>query len=288
MPQQIQKNSATNVAKRVWFTSVAENADSNGNRSKLSGSLTFTVRVLKAGGTSTAGAGTVTQPDSVNAPGVRYYTPAAADLDDEGVGTFVITAATMLAREVPFDIHDRNHYSAINAGLSALPSVAHSTAGGLPTVGTGVGQLSVDGTTGAVVANTTKWKNTEVAVPTLAGVPEVDVTMWNGTAVALPTTAGVPRVDVKEMEANTLTAAALATDAVTEIAAGIATSVWDFAVEGSYTARQYMRLIASSTVWKVSGFLTNLPRFRDAADTKNRISGTTTSDGRTVVTVDAT
>ncbi len=42
----------------------------------------------------------------------------------------------------------------------------------------------------------------------------VDVTKWNGTAVATPTTAGVPRVDVKAMEANVVTAAAIADAAI--------------------------------------------------------------------------
>lgn len=82
---------------------------------------------------------------------------------------------------------------------------------------------------------------------------------------------------------------ALASDGVTLASAtlsSIASSVWAYAVEGAYTATHYMRLIASSTVWKVSGFLTSAPLFRDAADTKNRITATTSSDGRTAVSVD--
>jgi hypothetical protein len=79
-----------------------------------------------------------------------------------------------------------------------------------------------------------------------------------------------------------------ATGLATGAAAEIAAEVWDTLMEGAYTAKHYMRLLTSSAVWKVSGFLTSLPRFRDAADSKNRIAGTTTTDGRTVVTVDPT
>jgi hypothetical protein len=42
----------------------------------------------------------------------------------------------------------------------------------------------------------TQWNGTNVATPTVAGVPEVDVTHWIGTAAATPTVAGVPEVDV--------------------------------------------------------------------------------------------
>lgn len=71
-------------------------------------------------------------------------------------------------------------------------------------------------------------------------------------------------------------------------AAAVAAAVWGYAIEGTYTATHYLRLIASSTVWKLSGLFTNAPKFRDAADTKDRITGTTTSDGRTAVSVDPT
>lgn len=43
------------------------------------------------------------------------------------------------------------------------------------------------------------WAGTQVATPTVAGVPEVDVTHWLGTAAATPTVAGVPEVDITHL-----------------------------------------------------------------------------------------
>jgi hypothetical protein len=59
-------------------------------------------------------------------------------------------------------------------------------------------------------------------------------------------------------------------------------------VETGLTVRQWLRLGASSLWAKVSGFSTSSPVFRDHGDTKNRITATTTSDGRTAVSTDAT
>lgn len=118
---------------------------------------------------------------------------------------------------------------------------------------------SVGSVTGEVTANVAKWNGSAVVTPTVAGVPEVDithvggapssstatiaanVTQWNGTNVATPTVAGVPEVDlthingtaasgsstidanVVSMAPNTVTASALASDAVTEIQSGLST-----------------------------------------------------------------
>lgn len=63
--------------------------------------------------------------------------------------------------------------------------------------------------------------------------------------------------------------------------------VWQYVITGSYTAAQLMRGLVSSLFGKVSGAGGTSPRFRNLADTKNVISGTTDSVGnRTVVTLD--
>ena len=57
----------------------------------------------------------------------------------------------------------------------------------------------------------------------------------------------------------------------------------------SYTPRQAARIALAALAGKVSGAAAGSPVFRDAADTKNRISATTDADGnRTAVTIDAT
>jgi hypothetical protein len=67
----------------------------------------------------------------------------------------------------------------------------------------------------------------------------------------------------------------------------IASAVWSFVSEGTYTMLNIMRLISSALFGKVSGAQTNTPTFRDLLDTKNRITMTTDNDGnRTSVTLD--
>ncbi len=63
--------------------------------------------------------------------------------------------------------------------------------------------------------------------------------------------------------------------------------LWSYGIEGAYSADQLMRLMASVLLGKVSGNAGNAPVFRDAADVKNRVIATTTSDGdRLSVTLD--
>jgi hypothetical protein len=71
-------------------------------------------------------------------------------------------------------------------------------------------------------------------------------------------------------------------------AAAIADAVQDEAVEGAYTQRQLLRLIAAALLGKVSGFEANAPVFRNLADSADRITATCDADGnRTAVTLNA-
>jgi len=69
-----------------------------------------------------------------------------------------------------------------------------------------------------------------------------------------------------------------------------ATEIWDHVVEGATTARGMMRVFLSSLAGKLSGASGIAPftlRFRDRADTKDRIVATTDVDGnRSSVTID--
>lgn len=96
---------------------------------------------------------------------------------------------------------------------------------------------------------------------------------------------------VGEMQADTLTASALATDAVTEIQTGLSTltasQVWAEALETGFTAKELVRLISAAVAGKLSGAATTTIIIRDAADSKNRITATVDSNGnRTAVTYD--
>lgn len=121
-----------------------------------------------------------------------------------------------------------------------------------------------------------------------SGRPEVNSTHWAGTAVASATitvVVGTGGITTTSIATGAVDADALATDAVTEIATG----VWALTdgIETGYTPKSIMRLVASAMFAKLSGVLAGSPVFRDILDTKNRISATTTTDGRTAVTLDA-
>jgi hypothetical protein len=64
--------------------------------------------------------------------------------------------------------------------------------------------------------------------------------------------------------------------------------IWGRQVEGSYTAEQILRIMAAALAGKASGAEGTNPKFRDLADTKDRIDATTDQYGnRSVVTLDA-
>lgn len=56
-------------------------------------------------------------------------------------------------------------------------------------------------------------------------------------------------------------------------------------IDGSFTFKQVINVISSSTVAKVRGWLAGIHKYRDLSDTKDVIVGTVTTDGRTVVTL---
>lgn len=59
-------------------------------------------------------------------------------------------------------------------------------------------------------------------------------------------------------------------------------------VETGFTLQGGLRIILSAVAGKSSGHATNSPIYRNVTDAKNRIVATTTTDGRTAVTLDAT
>lgn len=95
--QIIRLNETTAALIEIPFTSVqAANL-----QNRITGALAITCKIKRAGvAGAVAGAGTYTAVDDANAPGVRGYVPAVADLV-LGINTFVFTAAAMEPREVP-------------------------------------------------------------------------------------------------------------------------------------------------------------------------------------------
>ena len=106
-----------------------------------------------------------------------------------------------------------------------------------------------------------------------------------------------PSVGTGSFAANSITAAATASDYVAEITAAVptaaqnATELLDQAagVETGLTVRQALRLSASALFGKASGLATTTAIYRDFGDTKARLTATVDADGnRTAITRDAT
>jgi hypothetical protein len=74
---------------------------------------------------------------------------------------------------------------------------------------------------------------------------------------------------------------------VSTMSSGAVDAILDDPVEGSYTMRQLLRLMASALFGKASGGGTATITFRDLGDSKDRITATVTSNGnRTTVVLD--
>jgi hypothetical protein len=103
--QAIQSHEPSAARRSVPFTVV----DSAALQTRLDAdTLTFTIQIIKADGTSATALGTVVQPDSVNAPGCCFYVAAQNELDVNGETTIVIYGSgggkIMEPREVPVTV----------------------------------------------------------------------------------------------------------------------------------------------------------------------------------------
>lgn len=64
-----------------------------------------------------------------------------------------------------------------------------------------------------------------------------------------------------------------------------ATDVWESVLEGAHSAGDLMRLFASILAGEVTNFSTGTQVFRDLADTKTRLTGTTDATGRLSIVI---
>lgn len=135
------------------------------------------------------------------------------------------------------------------------------------------------------------------------GVNSVAV-MLKGAANMAPVVMEIELVAYDPQDANSLGLSVIPT--VTNVTNGVTVStnndktgyrlsstgvddVLDEVVEGAYTVRHYLRLVAAALAGKLSGAATATITIRDIGDSKNRITATVDSDGnRTAVTLDAT
>lgn len=122
--------------------------------------------------------------------------------------------------------------------------------------------------------NVTQWKGQAVPTPSVTGVPKVDPTHWLGTALATPDTAGYVKATIKDGAGTgelDLNSGVVQSDPLAQV------------VESGLDIEEVLRIILAAT----SGITTNDgTRFRDVADSKNRINATVVGKNRTAVTRD--
>lgn len=221
-------------------------------------------------------------------------------------------------------------YSANSQGLSGVIAYGTAQGGSASTIqlaaATAIGANDrPNGMTVAIIAGTganqsrpmTDWvdaTDTATVSPDWVTAPSSDSVYVVFPSAPGATTSPVP-AQVYGMEANVLTATAIAADAITAAkiaddaigadqlatdaigadalaASGLAEisgAVWDEVVDGTTTAAESVRLQNAAMGGKASGLGTATAVYRDLADTKDRIDATVDADGnRTAVTLDLT
>lgn len=84
--------------------------------------------------------------DGTNMPGVyQLSVPNAALASAKSVVIMLKGASNMAPTLVEIELTGTNNQDSIAGGMTALPQAAATTAGGLPTVGTGASQIALDG-----------------------------------------------------------------------------------------------------------------------------------------------
>jgi len=275
------------------------------------------VKISKDGG---AAANVTNLPTAIAMGNTAYwdFSLTATELQAAKIVVTVADAATKAVEDQSFIIvtygnasaeHAIDLDDAVRAGLTALPNAAAEAAGGLYTRGSGAGQINqnangqVDTRTVTMAAGVV----TAAAVATDAidadalaadAIAEIVNAVWDELTSegrvagsygqllkdnlnAAITSRAAPGAAM-DLVVDAVDATALATSAIDEILDRAS------AVEG-YTPRELFRLMFAVLLGKADGMGTATGHFRDAADSKNRVTVTQDADGnRTALTLDAT
>lgn len=216
-----------------------------------------------------------TTPD---APSVGILATIESQTDEIGAGgaglTALASAASLAAVEAAVDVIllDTAEIGTAGAGLTALGSASN-----LAALTTSVDALPTSAELATALAGA------DDAVLSAVAAVQADT---NDIQARIPAALVSGRMDVSvgAMAANVITAAATAAD----FGAEIADAVLDEVVESDLSLRESVRLINSACFGEASGAETVQIQYRDAADTKNRITATVDEFGnRSSVALDA-
>lgn len=233
-------------------------------------------------------------PTVAGVPKVEVSTIAANAIGATQLASAAITAAKFATDAIDASALAASAVTEIQAGL-AVAATALSTATWTNGRAANLDNLNLASSTvnanvsavgAAVLAVNADTDDIQTRIPAalVGGRISSDVGSWLGTAAAAPTVAGIPKVEVSSLVAGALTAIAGAVPS----AAAIATTVMASVVEAGIDVTGTLRGLLAEAAGKLSGVLAGTYRYRNQADTKDRIVGTVTTDGRPSVTLDLT
>ncbi len=150
--------------------------DDDGNAAATSVTLSDATR-------GTWSSGGIKEKDATNQPGVYEFGVTNASLATGSRScTYLFIGTGIAPCPLEIELTGTDNQDAVHGGMSALPNAAAAAAGGLPTVGTGTGQISVAAGLVTLAAVT----HTGAVIPTvttLTNLPAITADWLTGTGV---------------------------------------------------------------------------------------------------------
>ena len=144
IPQRSVRIASTDPIKFVMMDTATGNIGQTGKAGSI------TLKIKREGASAATGAGTISEVDAANIPGVYTYTPTSTETAS-GVRSFLLhaTCSGCVDRDLEILLVATDYANGVTGGLTALPNAIPGAAGGIIVAGTGTNQISPDGT-GAV------------------------------------------------------------------------------------------------------------------------------------------
>lgn len=277
-------DAATFAAGAINAAAIASDAITD---AKVASDVTI-ASVTGAVGSVTGAVGSVTNPVTVGTnsdkTGYRLSATGIQDIWDALTSalTTVGSIGKLLVDNINATINSRSSHTAAN-----VRTEMDSNSTQLAKLGSPAASISAD--IAAVKSDTANIGTAGAGLTAVASAANLTtLTNYVDTEVAAILAAVDTEIAAIKAKTDTIPASPAATGDIPS-AANIATAVWGFVVEGSHTAVQVMRGLLAVMTGKSAGGGTTTVAFRDASDSKNRVSATVDADGnRTSVTTDFT
>lgn len=161
----IQNNSLTTGAGLTGLVFNTASLTAYYHRSNSATATAISLATMTAGTWATAG---FVEVDATNMPGVyQIGIPNAALASGAGNVSILLKGATNMAPVVlEIELTGTDNQDAVHGGMTALPNAAATASGGLPTIGTGAGQIAIT-VNGMVDSNVVDWKGS--TAPAMTG-----------------------------------------------------------------------------------------------------------------------